>query len=526
MSINKTQPIIFFDFDGTLADTQPWVLSILNQFLHKHSLPDIKRVGEFHSRVTQNLKTFKFELYGLRSRLKKEVLDHLGNKIKEVPLQKNMQHLIPQLAKRGYKLGILTTNRLTTVNHFLKQNQLDAYFSTVISSENKRQALARIIKQNKYDLKKMIYVGDQASDIEETHGLAHTIGVTWGYETGKEIHTARPTYIINRTKALPGVITHILKDPNMGAHLETDFANYLIAADVSEKQLSKVFFEKFNEPYHSNNIFELIYCHGDDNHLSHDEDELWVKAAMLIAMNDLFDHNGNIHHALKSVLFDAATEVNAEDKQKLLLSYVQNFILKEFPSHRTFKLQQFSKLLSNEVNHLTFDFEGLTKFQMESLDQLRLSKNASIHKVMLEELYKRQHYYFKKTIENPDLDKNVRSCANAVLDEIESLKSQKTIAPAQLTKALISVNQMMKSPTDTECKKCYDTIQGISKKPIINALVTAVKLLISSLLKLPFNLFMQPKMPARGVGFFEQVSHEPLKFKVDQLIEATPKFVA
>lgn len=205
---------VIFDFDGTLANTKPLVVDVLNQYTHKHGLRKVSDISDFRNVVLENKLYFNLRLFNLQSTIQQNVLDHIEKNVSELKLYPGMDECIAQLYDSGYKLGILTTNRENTVNAFLKKHSMEPYFAFINSNENKRQALEQIIKKHGLPTETLFYAGDQASDITSTSGLARTIAVTWGFEDYALLNAANPNYIVSQPNEIIEVVKNFKQQDN------------------------------------------------------------------------------------------------------------------------------------------------------------------------------------------------------------------------------------------------------------------------------------------------------------------------
>ena len=121
--------VIIFDFDGTIADTLPLLVNILNRLSGKYSYKTIE----------------ESELTTLRGKTSKEILKGLGISLLKLPfvvksakseflkelellkLVAGIKKVLLQLKKIGYKLGIVTSNSEENVKKFLKVNNLPRF---------------------------------------------------------------------------------------------------------------------------------------------------------------------------------------------------------------------------------------------------------------------------------------------------------------------------------------------------------------------------------------------------------------
>lgn len=87
----------------------------------------------------------------------------------------------------------------------MQQHELD-FFDYIYTSSNifgKSRVLRRILKENRLDIRKMIYVGDEMRDIEAARQLdMDIIAVSWGANNKKALAALRPTYLVEKPNEL------------------------------------------------------------------------------------------------------------------------------------------------------------------------------------------------------------------------------------------------------------------------------------------------------------------------------------
>jgi phosphoglycolate phosphatase len=100
------------------------------------------------------------------------------------------------LNKRGYRLGILTSNSSNNVKSFLRRNNLE-YFD-FIHSESNLFGKDKVLKRLKVRLNNLVYVGDETRDVEAGKKCGvKVVAVTWGLSTKEPLFKSRPDWLIS-----------------------------------------------------------------------------------------------------------------------------------------------------------------------------------------------------------------------------------------------------------------------------------------------------------------------------------------
>lgn len=189
-----------FDFDGTLGDSFPWFLSVVNQLAIKHQFKQIQ----------------PFEVEPLRSMNTKQVLDHVGVSMWKLPrvardLKKMMGQdvskirLFPGIAEflhalsaQGVVLGIVSSNSQKNIQAVMgpELSSLIRFYECGTSMFGKKSKLKKILKVAGFSARNAIYIGDETRDIEAAQAVGMATGaVTWGYNTERSLRVLEPTQI-------------------------------------------------------------------------------------------------------------------------------------------------------------------------------------------------------------------------------------------------------------------------------------------------------------------------------------------
>lgn len=205
---------IIFDFDGTIADTFDKFCKIIQLLGNKHynlhtSLEEIefimrhKGVRELISKL--NLSKFqilKFTYLGRREFNK--------SMLKPAPFE-SIPPILQELKEQNYKLGIVSSNTTKYIEKFLKKYNIEVFdFIIKTSLFGKDKTLLKILKQQKLNINKTIYIGDEKRDIRacKSIGLAE-IAVSYGYSSAMLLKEEKPSVIINSPKEIISTIKKI-----------------------------------------------------------------------------------------------------------------------------------------------------------------------------------------------------------------------------------------------------------------------------------------------------------------------------
>ena len=204
--------VIIFDFDGTVADTFEAIVDITNKLAPEFgyqpvSQQDIIRFKKMTSR--EIIKYSGISLFKLPFLLKKLKLE-LNEMIHLLSPIIGMKDALMCLHKKGYQLGMITSNDKNNVVKFLDNNSLPDLFDFLYCGTNlfgKSKVINRFLKINCLKREEIIYVGDETRDIEAgKKSQIKVIAVSWGFNAKEALAKEKPDFLIDQPSELITVI--------------------------------------------------------------------------------------------------------------------------------------------------------------------------------------------------------------------------------------------------------------------------------------------------------------------------------
>ena len=192
--------LVIFDFDGTLADSFPWFVQMVNSVAAKYHF---KQVADE-------------EIDDLRSLSAVQLVRHLGIPLWKMPMIahylrqlmnqdreginrfEGVDHLLAALHQAGVKLALVTSNSYANVLHVLGQENLDlmTYIECDVSMFGKRARYRKVVKQSGLRAHEVLSIGDEIRDIEASNEERIPFGaVAWGYTHIDALKRHAPTEV-------------------------------------------------------------------------------------------------------------------------------------------------------------------------------------------------------------------------------------------------------------------------------------------------------------------------------------------
>jgi len=177
---------LFFDFDGTLANTFPFFLKNINELAHRYhfkeiDLDEVKTLRAYDAKqLLRHLEIPLWKVPMVMRRYIKKMAENSG----EVALFDGIETMLHSLAEREYTLGLLTSNSEENVRHILGEANMKLFSHVVCGASlfGKASKLKNIVRKTQVDPAAVIYIGDEVRDLEAAHKAGVDFGaVVWGY---------------------------------------------------------------------------------------------------------------------------------------------------------------------------------------------------------------------------------------------------------------------------------------------------------------------------------------------------------
>ena len=195
-------PLVVFDFDGTLADSFGPALATYNRIAPGLGLRSVVDPEAARSMPTRRL----LRQLGIRfwrlPRVVRAFQAAMAEHADGLRLHDGVAGMLRDLAARGHRLGILSSNREDVIRACLRANDVEGHFAFVIGYPKlfgKARALRRILKAERADRDGLLFVGDELRDLEAGRkAKVATVAVTWGFQSEPLLAAGGATYVARR----------------------------------------------------------------------------------------------------------------------------------------------------------------------------------------------------------------------------------------------------------------------------------------------------------------------------------------
>lgn len=200
--------LVILDFDGTLADTQPLILSTLHRTLAEMHLPP-RSDAECKSIIGLPLKECFVQLASVDDVVAEQCADTYrrvfddDNHPGTVTLFPHVLETLHTLHDRGLQLAICSSRGRPTLEIFVKDFRLEDYVSMVVSANDVQyhkphpEPVQTILKRMELSPEEALVVGDASYDILMGRAAGcRTCGVTYGNQSAEELRKAGADHLI------------------------------------------------------------------------------------------------------------------------------------------------------------------------------------------------------------------------------------------------------------------------------------------------------------------------------------------
>jgi len=213
--IDKNKKTVIFDFDGTIADTFELLIDILDGYQGDFGVEIADRetiqrlTGKSAKDVIKELNIPFFLVPFVAYKIKNDMHDR---KERIRPFNEVINQI--KSLRKDFNIGILSNNNKKNINYFIKKYNLQDNFDFVVPVANtfgKQHALKKLLKDNNLSNEDVVYIGDEAKDIEACKiADIKIVSVAWGFNN-INILKENNKIVINDQKLLAKTITDSFK---------------------------------------------------------------------------------------------------------------------------------------------------------------------------------------------------------------------------------------------------------------------------------------------------------------------------
>jgi phosphoglycolate phosphatase len=195
--------LAIFDLDGTLADSFPWFLGVLNAVAREFEFREVAE-GDIeplrHSGVHDILRKLEVPLWKV-PRIAHRMRAMKRADMARIPLFRGVDAALRALSDAGVTLALVSSDNEANTRDMLGEANaaLIAHFACGASLFGKAAKFKRVMKLTGAAPGATIAIGDEIRDIEAAHAAGIACGaVTWGYAAPEALRAHKPDVVFER----------------------------------------------------------------------------------------------------------------------------------------------------------------------------------------------------------------------------------------------------------------------------------------------------------------------------------------
>lgn len=207
-----TYRLAIFDFDGTLADSFPFFLSVFNQIADQHGfrridITQVERLRHYEPRdMMRHVGMPPWKLPLAAASFKTLMSENAG----QVRLFPQIDHALRELARGHLELTIVSSNSEYNVRQVLGPElaSLISQYECGMSIFGKTSRIRKVVKRAMVEPSAALYIGDQATDAEAARKAGVDFAaVHWGYAPIEVLRKVAPEHEFDMPASLVAIST-------------------------------------------------------------------------------------------------------------------------------------------------------------------------------------------------------------------------------------------------------------------------------------------------------------------------------
>lgn len=189
--------LIIFDFDGTLADTFPWFIGVINKVADRYKFRRIKisEVETIRGYSAKNVIRHLSIPFWKIPLIAKHMRALMAEDTSKIALFEGVDCLLQQLSSKGVRLAVVSSNSQDNISQILGTENLSLidYNECGASVFGKPAKLRKILMKSGVKDNEAIFIGDEVRDIEAAKNINVSSGaVSWGYNRIEKLEEEFP----------------------------------------------------------------------------------------------------------------------------------------------------------------------------------------------------------------------------------------------------------------------------------------------------------------------------------------------
>ena len=199
-----------FDFDGTLADSFPWFVNVLNGVADRYGFnrvqaDEVERLRGYDAgQIMRHLRVPNWKLPFIANHMRQL----MARDIDGIRLFDGVPDMLRVLNGRGVTIAIVSSNSVENIRRILGAETagLVAHYGCGASLFGKAVKFRKILRMTGVPAGLAIGIGDEVRDIDAARKVGMgCAAVAWGYARGYALAARRPDRLLTRVEEIPSL---------------------------------------------------------------------------------------------------------------------------------------------------------------------------------------------------------------------------------------------------------------------------------------------------------------------------------
>ena len=208
--VRRGYQLAIFDFDGTLADSFPWFIGVLNGVADRYGFnrvqPDeVEQLRGYDARqIMRHLRVPSWKLPFIANHMRRL----MARDIDGIGLFDGVPDMLCALSDRGVTVAIVSSNSAANIRAILGPEAAGqvAHYGCGASLFGKAAKFRKMLQLTGIPADRAVGIGDEVRDIDAARKLGMgCAAVTWGYARGDALAARRPDRLLTRVEEIAGL---------------------------------------------------------------------------------------------------------------------------------------------------------------------------------------------------------------------------------------------------------------------------------------------------------------------------------
>lgn len=199
-----------FDFDGTLADSFPWFIGVLNGVADRYGFnrvqaDEVERLRGYDARqIMRHLRVPNWKLPFIANHMRQL----MARDIDGIRLFDGVPEVLQELTDRGVTVAIVSSNSVENIRRILGAEAAGrvAHYGCGSSLFGKAAKFRKMLRMVGVPAELAVGIGDEVRDIDAARKLGMgCAAVSWGYARADALAARRPDRLLTRVEDIPGL---------------------------------------------------------------------------------------------------------------------------------------------------------------------------------------------------------------------------------------------------------------------------------------------------------------------------------